>query len=174
VFCNAYFLKFLLLARTRSSAYLLRMDVFAEFEQLAGALAAREIPYALIGGVAMAFHIQPRFTKDIDLLIQSPQLPLVTEALNSLGYFLSAGPWTFPHSQLTLHRFLKPVLDDEFVVDILVAESPEMAAIVDRAQPMKSQDHPIIRVARREDIILLKKQRASPLDQADITLLQDE
>lgn len=150
------------------------MDVFAEFKQLAGAFAAREIPYALIGGVAMAFHVQARFTKDIDLLIQSPQLPAVAEVLKSLAYFPSAEPWTFPRSQLTLHRFLKPVQDDEFVVDILVAKSPEMEAIVNRAQFMESPDHPPVWVARREDIILLKKQRASPLDQADITLLQDE
>ena len=38
------------------------MDVFAEFEQIAKILAERNLPYALIGGVAMAFHVQPRFT----------------------------------------------------------------------------------------------------------------
>jgi hypothetical protein len=150
------------------------MDVFAEFEQLASAFAAQQIPYALIGGVAMAFHIQPRFTKDIDFLIKSPQLSATTDALKSKGYLPSAGPWTFPHARLTLHRFLKPAQDDEFYVDVLVAGSPEMEAIVDRALQMDSPNHPPVRVARREDIILLKKQRASPLDQADITLLQDE
>ncbi len=40
------------------------MDVFAEFETIATALADRKLPYALIGGVAMAFHAQPRYTKD--------------------------------------------------------------------------------------------------------------
>lgn len=38
------------------------MDVFDEFAQLAQDLADRQIPYALIGGVALAFHAQPRCT----------------------------------------------------------------------------------------------------------------
>ena len=148
------------------------MDVFGEFEQLAQDLADRQIPYALIGGVAMAFHAQPRFTKDIDLLIKAAQLPELAAVLRSAGYCSPADPWTFPRAQLALHRFLKPVPDDEFFVDVLVAESPELAAIVDRAQLVESPNHPAIRLARREDIIRLKNLRASPQDRADIALLQ--
>ncbi len=150
------------------------MDVFAEFEQIAAILSVRHISYALIGGVAMAFHIQPRFTKDIDLLVKAPRFPDMAEALKSCGYFPSAGPWTFPKANLTLHRFLKPVENEEFFVDVLVAGSPEMESIVDRALPMTSPSHPPVPVARREDIILLKTLRFSPQDQADIALLQDE
>lgn len=150
------------------------MDVFAEFEQIANALAERKIPYALIGGVAMAFHAQPRFTKDIDLLVKASHFPAMADALKSSCYVASAGPGTFPKASLTLRRFLKPVENDEFLVDVLVAESPAMEAIVDRALPMTSPNHPTVPVAKREDVILLKKLRASPQDQADIALLQDE
>ena len=69
---------------------------------------------------------------------------------------------------------MKPVPDDEFFVDALVAESPELAAIVDRAQLVESPDHPPVRLARREDVIQLKKLRRSPQDQADIALLQQD
>ena len=48
------------------------MDVFSEFEHLAQDLADRRIPYALIGGVAMAFHAQPRFIL-LEKLLASPQ-----------------------------------------------------------------------------------------------------
>lgn len=150
------------------------MDVFAEFEQIAMLLAERKIPYALIGGVAMAFHAQPRFTKDIDLLVTSSHFPHLAEALKARGYFPSAKPWSFSKASLSLYRFLKPIHDDEFFLDVLVAESPEMEAIVDRASVMESPEHPSVPVARCEDIIALKKLRASPQDQADIALLQDE
>ena len=71
-----------------------------------------------------------------------------------------------------MHRFVKPVPDDEFFVDVLVAETPELAAIAERALLVESPDHPPVRLARREDIVLLKKLRASPQDQADIALLE--
>lgn len=150
------------------------MDVFAEFEKIAALLAERKIPYALIGGVAMAFHTQPRFTKDIDLLVQSCHFLPLSESLNTLGYFPSAPPWSFSKACLRLHRFLKPLPDDELFLDILVAESAKMEAIVDRAIRIEAPGHPTVPVARREDIIALKKLRASPQDEADITLLQDE
>ena len=150
------------------------MDVFAEFEQLAQIFAEKQVPYALIGGIAMAFHVQPRFTKDIDFLITPDQLPVVSSTLKSLGYLASAEPWKFRNAELVLHRFLKPALDDEFVVDVLIAGSPETALMVNRAQVIESPDHPRIRIARREDMIQLKKLRYSPLDQADIALLQNE
>ena len=148
------------------------MDVFGEFEQLAQSLADSQIPYALIGGVAMAFHAQPRFTKDIDLLIKPEHLPALQAALGSRGYLPPGEPWTFPRAQLALHRFVKPVLNDEFFVDVLTAKAPELAAIVDRAMLVESPDHPSVRLARREDIVRLKKLRASPQDQADIALLE--
>ena len=69
---------------------------------------------------------------------------------------------------------MKPVPDDEFLVDLLVTDAPELAANVDRARPVSSPNHPAVRLARREDIILLKKLRASPQDQADIALLQPD
>ena len=150
------------------------MDVFAEFETIAAAFADRKIPYAVIGGVALAFHAQPRFTKDVDLLVAAAHFSGATETLKSCGYFPSAGPWTFPKARLTLHRFLKPAENDEFFVDVLVAEAPELEAIVGRAKVVVSPGHPPIPVAVRNDLIALKKLRASPQDQADIARLQDE
>ena len=150
------------------------MDVFAEFEQRARELSNRSIPYALVGGVAMAFHIRPRFTKDIDFLIKSAHAAPMTALLMSMGYLPPADPWRIPRTHLALHRYVKSVPDDEFFVDVLVAESPEMEAIVDRALVVAPPNHPPARIAQRADIIQLKKLRSSPLDQADIALLQDE
>ena len=44
--------------------------------ELAEALEGRRIKYALIGGLAAGYRSRPRFTEDVDLLLQVPQLAL--------------------------------------------------------------------------------------------------
>jgi hypothetical protein len=46
------------------------------------------ISYALIGGLATAYRSRPRYTKDIDLILDIPQIviPTVLENLRSLGF----------------------------------------------------------------------------------------
>ena len=47
------------------------MNVFEDFARIARALHARGIPYALCGGVSLAFHGLARFTRDIDLVLEA-------------------------------------------------------------------------------------------------------
>ena len=47
------------------------MNVFEEFIHMVKAFETRGVRYALVGGVVMAFYTEPRFTRDIDLLIDS-------------------------------------------------------------------------------------------------------
>ena len=43
------------------------MPVTPDFRDLFAALNAAEARYLLVGGYAVAFHAQPRFTKDLDV-----------------------------------------------------------------------------------------------------------
>lgn len=45
------------------------MNIFEEFAKLFSQFEKNKLKYALVGGVAMAFHDKPRFTKDIDILL---------------------------------------------------------------------------------------------------------
>ncbi len=45
------------------------IDFYTEFYALTDALSAANVPYAVCGGVAVAIHGYPRFTRDIELLI---------------------------------------------------------------------------------------------------------
>jgi hypothetical protein len=99
------------------------MNVFYEFHKIVKELQNRKIKYAVIGGVAMAFHAYARFTKDID---------------------------------------------------ILVSGSDEHDRIIEEALEAHSEHTGTVRVAKKEDLIWLKCQRNSPLDQADIATLKDE
>src|SRR6516164_6848133 len=65
------------------------------------------VSYALIGGIASSYRSQPRFTKDIDFLIQVPQivLPRLLDDLRRRGFdfdtVATIGEWT-QHHMVTL------------------------------------------------------------------------
>lgn len=63
------------------------MEIYPDFRDLIGAFAAAEVRYLLVGGYAVAFHAQPRFTKDIDLWVDASEenLTRVQRALESFG-----------------------------------------------------------------------------------------
>ena len=58
-----------------------------DFRDLLSALAATGTEYLIIGGWAVAFHSEPRFTKDLDLLIGQDvaNLARVASALTAFG-----------------------------------------------------------------------------------------
>ena len=148
------------------------MNVFFEFHKVAKRLHQGNVSYALIGGVAMAFHTRPRFTKDIDLLVKQDALDQVASALTAEGYRRTAPPWVLRDTALTLHRYLKTEEDDELMIDVLVAGSTEHQDMIDHADVAESETLGEIRVVRREDLIRLKRARNSKLDQVDIEELR--
>lgn len=150
------------------------MNVFYEFHKVVQHLQEDRVDYALIGGVAVAIHTTPRFTKDIDLLIPEHEIARVADILKREGYFASATPWTFTDSGLTLHRFLKVHELDEMIVDVLVAGDDRHRQIIANACDAEAEGTGVIRVAAKADLIWLKRRRNSKQDQADIERLENE
>ena len=96
-------------------------DLIAAVEQLGEAFDARGIRYALLGGLATMLRGRPRFTQDVDVLLDVPQiaLPGLLDELIVRGFTLD--PPTvireFVQEHMTAFRFgvvridwLKPVL----------------------------------------------------------------
>ena len=50
------------------------LDLHAELRGIVKALNATEIPYALVGGLAVSIYAQPRATEDVDLLVAREHL----------------------------------------------------------------------------------------------------
>lgn len=150
------------------------MNVFFEFHKIVQHLQTEEIEYALIGGVAMAFHAEPRFTKDVDILIRGSDLTQVNELLQHEGYQPSASPWKFANGNASLHRFIKIESGDEMIVDIIVAGDDRYEKVITNALEAVSEGTGKIRVAGKNDLIWLKKIRNSKQDQADIARLSGE
>lgn len=134
----------------------------------------KRVRYALVGGVAMAFYAEPRFTRDIDLLVDTDDFDQVKGILEKDGYFESASPWTFSNVAIELHRFLKVVNEeDEMLIDILVAGDEEIRKVIRNAVEAESEEGRVM-LANKKDLIWLKKTRDSKQDQADIEKLKDD
>jgi hypothetical protein len=61
-------------------------SVHRTLKQLARRLDALEVPYAIVGGMALFYHGYRRFTDDVDLLVTRESLDKIHRELEGLGY----------------------------------------------------------------------------------------
>jgi hypothetical protein len=63
------------------------MKLYPDFEELLAAFDRAGVSFLVVGGYAVAFHGQPRATKDIDLWVagDAPNLARVAQALGEFG-----------------------------------------------------------------------------------------
>ena len=148
------------------------MNIFDEFTDIVKHIDKEGIKYALVGGVAMAFYQEPRYTQDIDMLLGPNDLELARKILEQNRYIETAEPWTFSTTPLTLHRFIKVEGEEAMIIDLLVAGNDSQLKIIENALDMEG-DGGNVSVAKKSDIIWLKRQRKSPQDLVDIKGLED-
>ncbi len=60
--------------------------VFDALRKIAKRLAELNIPYAIVGGMALFHHGLRRFTEDVDILVSKDHLKVIHEQLSGLGY----------------------------------------------------------------------------------------
>ena len=66
------------------------MNIYDEFFSIIKQLNAANIKYAVVGGIALSFHIEPRYTKDIDFLVLSSCIDDLKSILKSMNYTFEA------------------------------------------------------------------------------------
>ena len=141
-------------------------EVVQAVESLGDAFAARSIRHALIGGLATMMRGRPRFTQDVDFLLDVPQiaLPGLLDDLIERGFTLDLPVVVkeFVQHHITVFRFgivrvdwLKPVL-------------PLYARTLEDAGPLEWTDGHTVSVATSEGLILTKMVSFRSQDQADI------
>lgn len=148
---------------------LLGDELVRAVELLADTFAAQSVRYALVGGVATALRGRPRFTQDVDVLLDVPQLalPALLDELARQGFAFDRATVIreYVREHMTAFRFgpvridwLKPVL-------------PLYARALAAASSLTwTEGHPL-RVATAEGLILTKMVSFRPQDQADIETL---
>ena len=83
------------------------MEIQQDFKELLELFNAHKVEYLIVGGYALAFHGAPRFTGDIDLLVQSDSenAARILEALKEYGFGslkLSEVDFTSPNNVVQL------------------------------------------------------------------------
>jgi len=144
-------------------------ELIRAVELLGETFAARSIRYALVGGLATAMRGRPRFTQDVDLLLDVPQvaLPGLLDELAGMGFTFDAATVIreYVREHLTSLRYgsvridwLKPVL-------------PLYAHTLAEASVLTWTEGHQVRVAGVEGLILTKMVAFRPQDQQDIETL---
>ncbi len=80
---------YLALLEEASKYYMARGDVFTTLQNLTRRLGEANIPYALVGGLALAAHGFVRMTQDVDILMTRKGLEAFKEKFEGRGYVLA-------------------------------------------------------------------------------------
>jgi predicted nucleotidyltransferase len=146
------------------------MDLHPDFKDLLSALADTNAEYLIVGGWAVGFHAEPRFTKDLDVFIgpSTENLKAVAQALEKFGA---------PAAIIDALRGLGP---EEFLflgaspvrVDIL--RRVDGIAFVDAYSRRVSVDWGGVTVSMIgfDDLVASKKAAGRERDQRDLKLLE--
>ena len=131
-------------------------------------LTRAKVPYALIGGLATGYRSRPRYTKDVDLILDIPQitLPAVLAALGGLGFEFNERDVI---AEFTRHH-MAVLWRDGVRVDWLKALLPAYRHVLEHAR-VEPGPGGGIRVATAEGLILLKLFAFRLQDQTDIEAL---
>ena len=149
------------------------MNLYDEFFSIIQKLNEAKIQYAVVGGIALSFLTQPRFTKDIDILLLSKDIDDFKTILKKMGYTIEAPPWTFKNTDATIHRLTKIEKDDSMIIDILVGNEPRHKEIIKNTLVEKTE-YGLVCIANPRDLIWMKRLRNSKQDIADIEALEND
>ena len=147
------------------------IDISEEFFRITRTFNKHRVRYCVVGGMAVGFYADPRFTDDIDVIVDRKQVARARSILEAVEYIETAPPWTFQSTRLTLYRFMKIRNRDSLVLDVLAGDQARHDEILRRASRVRTP-HGIVRVALPEDLIWMKRRRNADLDKADIERLK--
>ena len=144
--------------------------MYQDFLELLRVFESHKVRYIVIGGYAVGIHAEPRYTKDLDLLIEPSKINAarVLAALTKFGA---------PTDNLTVKDLATPGLLYVFGVpplrvDILNRiKGINSSILIKRGKSIKIDDTKL-RVVCLEDLIRLKKIANRPQDLADIVKLK--
>jgi predicted nucleotidyltransferase len=145
--------------------------LYPDFLELLQLFASHRVQYALIGGYAVAVHAEPRFTKDLDLLV----VPSKTNAKRVIAALREFGA---PVESLAIEDLSTPGLIYVFGVAPLRVDIINRIKKVNVEQLVKdavtvSLADIKVKVVSLEDLIKLKKLAGRPQDKADIAKLKE-
>jgi len=149
------------------------MDIHDELRELIAKLDEQNVEYALCGGMAMAIHNRPRFTIDIDLLIQEESLPTAMAVAEMLGYNIRGKDLSLANGAVEIRRVSKidPDAGDLLSLDLLLVRPQIRMAWDSRIE--SEWEGGKLSVVSVAGLIALKQFRRSGQDLDDIKALEE-
>ncbi len=128
---------------------------------IAERLRAFDRKFALVGGLAVSFRAEVRFTRDIDIavaVINDADFEALIFALQPVGYAVAA---TVEHTRLQRLATVRLRSPSGSVVDLMAASCGIEREIVERAMPIEIGRGLVLPVARAEELLAMKILSAS-------------
>lgn len=144
-------------------------DLIRAVELLGEIFESRGVRYALLGGLATMLRGRPRFTQDVDVLLDVPQiaLPGLLDALVDRGFSLDRDTVIRQFVQESMTSFRFGVVRIDWLKPVLPLYAHALAA----ATSLPWTDGHILRVLTPEGLIVTKLVSFRPQDQEDIRTL---
>lgn len=144
-------------------------DLITAVERLGAAFDARGIRYALLGGLATMLRGRPRFTQDVDVLLDVPQvaLPGLLDDLLARGFSLDPQTVIREYVQHHMTAFRFGVVRIDWLKPVLPLYAHALAA----ATSLPWTEGHALRVLAPEGLIVTKMVAFRPQDQEDIRTL---
>lgn len=148
------------------------MDLYEEFLGLIDVLEKHKIDYAVCGGVAVAIHGYPRFTKDIDILIRKQDLDRVLEVIKERKFTVQSGKIPFGvggPDEREVYRVLRIDGRDVLVLDLMVVSKGLRPVWNDRELAVWRGKR--LKIVSPEGLARMKRVAGRPKDLLDIEQL---
>jgi hypothetical protein len=149
------------------------LDLVEELRGLVDALDRAGVEYAVCGGLAVAIHVRPRATLDVDLLIPRQALAGARNVARARGYAIEAGPMVLTGGAVEMHRFSKPdpATGDLLSLDLLIV-TPALRTAWETRERV-GWEYGTIPVVSRSGLVAMKRLRGSGQDLDDIRALEE-
>ena len=150
------------------------MDLIEELIGLCSAFDAAGVEYAVCGGIALAIHGHPRFTKDIDILIRANDLERALAAAAKIGFILEGGKITFrtgTPDERSMFRVSRARGSHLITLDLLLA-GPAYESVWRSRRTVDFQGR-VVAVVSREGLIEMKLAAGRGQDLLDIEKLRE-
>ena len=147
--------------------------MFQDYKDLLSAFHAHGVKYLIVGGYAVSFHAQPRFTQDLDFFIKAaPANAQATHA--ALAEFGAALQGVRPEDFMDRNSFFRfgrdprgfDILPDIPGVDFDAAWARRVETVVDPASGLKAN------FISADDLIASKLASGRPQDLADVDAIR--
>ena len=126
---------------------------------------------ALVGGLAVAVWGAPRATKDVDVLVQRPDLSRALVAVGGRGFTLAALPFEFKDGTEVQRVNKVDPAGNLMTLDFMIVDKNLQQAWTSRVRLPFAERH--VTVVSRDALIGMKARAARPQDIVDIQNLKE-